>query len=187
MGYAVERLVLHAVRGNPERAYLRVVVAAVGSALERVVEHHHHAPAVGFGAGLHPFQVVVIEIVELLEFRQKVGEVDFHIVAVEVGSLGEIRAEFLSPEKGYVFRKCHPLETPFALRVVEIHRAEVVGDVDSLAFVLHNRILRNSGIRFVLVQPDFLGERVVSESGERAYEHKRCYEIFQHISRDNSL
>ena len=43
VGDAVQLLVFHTVGGNPQGANHSVVVATVGGAFERVVEHHHHA------------------------------------------------------------------------------------------------------------------------------------------------
>ena len=67
MGDAVQAAVLQTVRSYPEGAYHLVVVATVGRALERVVEHYHHAVFLGQRASLDELKRITVEGVELLK------------------------------------------------------------------------------------------------------------------------
>lgn len=142
VGEAVELAVLYAVGGHPQRADEVVVGAAVGRALERVVEHDEHLVGVGLGAGPGELERVAEEGVEALHAALEVGQVHCHRVAVELRGLGHVAAEALLPEEHEVVRLRRVAPAPAGGVARQVILPQVVRDV---YFLLRHRARRKDG------------------------------------------
>ena len=134
VGDAVEFFVLHAVGGNPKGSDRVIVGATVGSAFERIVEHHHHTCMLGCRIGVGEMERVAEETVECLKFLFEIVEIHLHVVPFEVGSCSKRRAKAFLPEDGHVVGAVHAVETPFRIGVLQVHALQVLGDIDGLSF-----------------------------------------------------
>ena len=134
VGDAVEFFVLHAVGSDPKGSDRVIVSATVGSAFERIVEHHHHTRPFGCRVGKDEVKRVAEETVERLESLRQIVKIHLHAVSFEVGSSGERRAKAFLPEDGHVVGAVHAVETPFRIGVLQVHAFQVLGDIDGLSF-----------------------------------------------------
>ena len=133
MGDAVEPGVLHAVGCYPQGSDDSIVVASIGGAFERIVEHDHHAVPVGVGAWFDELELVFVVVVEGLYALEQVGQVHLHAVPVEVRRLAEVRAEGLFPKDDDVVSIGAAGEAPSGVGAGEVVIAQVAWDVDLLA------------------------------------------------------
>ena len=115
---AIQLLVLHPVGGNPERTDLPVVIPSVGSALQGIVYHDHHAVFVTFRALPSKLQRVVEIGVEVFQLLLQTGQVHLHGMPLQLWRIAEVITETLLPEDDKVLGICHTVITPPACRIL---------------------------------------------------------------------
>ena len=132
VGQRVELLVLYAVGTHPQRPDEVVIGAAVGRAVERVVDHHHHLVTVAETAGQRELQRVAEIMIEVLQPHLQVAEIETHGLSLQCRCMVRVVAEALLPEEDQVLRLCAVPPRPFRPVVVEIEGTKGVGEVDKL-------------------------------------------------------